>query len=204
MTEVAEPSIAGGRPARTPRRSPTDLPFSFLTREHVDALASERDEPAWLRDDRLAALEAFQALPVEANRLYTPYVDLRAASLDGVAPYVRTGVGVPDAAATPPEDEAGLVELREDGVGACALSAGARAAGVRLLTLGELVRTDDALARELLAGGPLLPVDEKLAQLARAAWSQGVVIHVPAASAWIGRSSCAGSRAPRARSWGEC
>ncbi len=178
MTEVAEPSTLAGRPARTARRSPTDLPFSFLTREHVEALAADRGEPGWLREDRLAALAAFAALPLESNLLYTPYVDLRAASLEGAAPYLRTA-RTATAGSDLPDDIAGLLEVREDGVAALALSEQARGAGVRLLTLGELVRTDEALARELLAGGPLLPANEKLAQLSRAAWSQGIVVHVP-------------------------
>ena len=50
---------------------------------------SRGDEPDWLRADRLAALDAFEALPVEPNQLYTPYVDLRAAELADVAPYIR-------------------------------------------------------------------------------------------------------------------
>ncbi len=179
MTEVAEPSTLAGRPARAPRRGAMDLPFSFATPEHVEALAAQRSEPGWLREDRLEAMTAFEALPLEGNLLYTPYVDLRAASLEGAAPYVRTAtVGSGESAL--PKDIAGLIEIHEDGVAVHALSDRARAAGVRLLTLGELVRTDEAFARELLAGGPLLAANEKLAQLARAAWSQGIVVHVPA------------------------
>ena len=61
------------------------------------------------------------------------------------------------------------------------LDPAAVASGVRLLTLGQLVRQDPNLARRLLTEDPLLPADDKLAQLARAAWVQGVVLHVPAA-----------------------
>src|SRR5205085_12068155 len=63
--------VARTRPAR---RSPTDLSFR-LEDSYVDRLASR--EPDWLAADRRAALEAFRALPIESNRLYTPYVDLR-------------------------------------------------------------------------------------------------------------------------------
>jgi len=181
MTEVAEPSsLTGERPARAPRRGAADLPFSFVTRELVDTLVAARDEPDWLRDDRLEALAAFEALQVESNRLYTPYLDLRAASLDGVAPCIRTASASAQTADGLPEDVAGVLELREDQVRVASLSEDARVAGVRLMTLGELVRMDDALARELIAGGALLPADEKLAQMARAAWSQGILVLVPA------------------------
>lgn len=180
MTEVAEPSTATGRPARAARRGPADLPFSFVTRELVESLAAERGEPAWLREDRLAALEAFGGLLVESNRLYTPYLDLRAAALDGAEPYHLAAAAEARSAAALPGDAAGVLELREDEVTVASLSDAARAAGIRLLTLGELVRTDDTLARELLEGGTRLPADEKLAQMARAAWSQGAVVLVPA------------------------
>jgi Fe-S cluster assembly scaffold protein SufB len=182
MTEVAEPSMPSDRPIRAPRRGPTDLPFSFVTAELVASLAAQRGEPDWLLDDRLAALAAFEALPVEGNRLYTPYVDLRAAALDGAAPYLRTAAadGAAPGTAAPAGELAGILEVREDGVAAAALSEDARAAGVRLLTLGELVSSDEALARTLLAGGTSLPGEEKLAQLTRATWSQGMALLVPA------------------------
>jgi Fe-S cluster assembly scaffold protein SufB len=180
MTEIADPSSVAGRAARAPRRASADLPFTFVDRGLVESLAAERAEPAWLLEDRLAALALFEGLPVESSQLYTPYVDLRAASLDGAAPYVVTGAAVALTAAGLPEGVAGLLELREDGVAIAALSDAARAAGVRLLTLGDLVATDDALARDLLTGGALLPSDDKLAQLSLAAWSQGVLVHVPA------------------------
>jgi len=163
---------------RVPRRGPADLPISFVDTALVERLVADRSEPAWLRDERLAALARFEALPTEANRLYTPYVDLRAASLDGAAPYVTTAVGRA-AAGTLPDGIGGLIELREDGVAGLALDAKLAAAGVRLQTLGDLVASDDALARELLAASPI-PVDERLAELSCAAWTQGIVLHVPA------------------------
>ncbi len=177
MTEVAEPSAPAGRRARAARRTPADLPFSFVDRGLVDAIGETHAEPAWLREDRLAALASFQALPVESNRLYTPYVDLRAASLDGAAPITESPAGVPASAAA--ENVAGLLELGEQGVLSHSLDAKAAAAGVRLVTLPELIATDEALARSLLEGAPLLPLDEKLAELSRAAWTTGVVLHVP-------------------------
>ena len=178
MTEVAEASSLP-RPARAPRRSPTALPVTFLDRAFVDALVAERDEPAWLRDDRLAALGLFDRLEVESNRLYTPYLDLRAARIEDAAPYTAVAATAPVTAALP-AGVAALFEIREEGVAAVALDEDVRAAGVRVLPLAELVRTDEAFARSLLDGGSILPTDEKLAQLSRAAWSQGIVVHVPA------------------------
>ncbi len=178
MTEVADPSISTVRAPRAGRRSATDLPISFVDGALVDTLVAARGEPAWLREDRLAALASFEALPVESNRLYTPYVDLRAASLDDAAPYLQAAT-TPVNAGDPPAGTAGLIEIREDGLEVLALAADVAAAGVRLQTLGDLVATDDALAQQLIAASPV-PVDEKLADLSRAAWSQGIVVVIPA------------------------
>ena len=180
MTEIAEPSSPAARPARAPRRAPAELPFTFVDRGLVETIAAARVEPAWLLEDRLAALALFEALPVESSQLYTPYVDLRAASLDEAAPYGRTANAAASTSDGLPDGVAGLMELREEEVAVAALSDTARAAGVKLMTLGELVAADDTLARNLLAGGGLVPVDEKLAELSRAAWTHGVLVHVPA------------------------
>ena len=76
--------------ARATRRAPADLPFVFADRGLAQALAAERDEPGWLRDERLTAFAAFDSLAVETNQLYTPYIDLRAADLFAARPFVRT------------------------------------------------------------------------------------------------------------------
>jgi Fe-S cluster assembly scaffold protein SufB len=74
---------------------------------------------------------------------------------------------------------AALAAFEEDRVTAVALDDRARAAGVTVESLGALVARDAELARRLLAE-PSLPADDKLAQLSRAAWNQGVVVRVPA------------------------
>jgi len=169
------------RPARTPRRSPSDLPFRFADRGLAQALAAERSEPDWLRGERLAAWEAFEALPVESNQLYTPYLDLRGAVLDEARPWVQTASGPEtDATATElPDGVDGLIELREDLVVALALSPAATAAGVILETFGAALARDPDGFRADIEGGARLPADDKLAQLARGFWSQGVRLVVP-------------------------
>src|SRR5207247_656452 len=57
--------------------------------------------------------------------------------------------------------------------------ADARAAGVTIETLGALVDRDPDAARLLLSSGAL-PTEDRLAQLTRAGWNQGVHIRVPA------------------------
>ena len=171
--------------ARAVRRAPADLPFVFADRGLVQALAAERDEPGWLRDERLAAFAVFDELAVETNQLYTPYIDLRAADLFTVRPFVRTASastasGDADAdAAVVPTGTSGLIELDEDGVTSIGLSEGARARGVIIETFGAALARDAAGFRAELEGGALLPTTDKLAMLTRAFWSQGVRLSVP-------------------------
>jgi Fe-S cluster assembly protein SufD len=164
---------------RAPRRSPTELTFP-LDEALVERWAS--DEPAWLADDRRAALERYRALPVEANKLYTPYLDLRAADLAATRAYdAPAAEPEPSADGGPalPADVAALAELTEDRITAMALDPGARAAGVTVETLGSLVARDPENARRLIADETTLPIDDKLAQLTRAGWNQGIVVRVP-------------------------
>ncbi|MCU0482912.1 MAG: SufD family Fe-S cluster assembly protein [Chloroflexi bacterium] len=176
----AAPEAPAGDHPRSPRRSPADLPIAFADGTLVDRLVTERGEPGWLRDDRLAALEKFAALPVESNRLYTTYVDLRAADLFAARPLVRVEAEPPAAApGSVPEGAAGIVELDGERVLRLALGPEASAAGVILETLaGGLARDPAGVAAALTATA--LPADDKLAWLSRAAWSQGIHLRVPA------------------------
>ncbi|HEX5240385.1 MAG TPA: SufD family Fe-S cluster assembly protein [Candidatus Limnocylindrales bacterium] len=150
-------SPAGARPARQPRRGPADLPFHFADRDLAEALAAERSEPDWLRADRLEAAKAFEALPVEGNQLYTPYIDLRAASLDDVRPYVTDSP-----AGLEPGAEAPLPD------------------GVIVEPFDAWLARDPETARSALDGGGSLPSDDKLAMLARGFWSHGRHVEIAA------------------------
>jgi Fe-S cluster assembly scaffold protein SufB len=131
--------------------------------------------PDWLAADRRAAYAAWSALPGESNLLYTPYIDLRAAQLEGAG--FATDHDTERRTGTLPEDADGLIEFDEGRVAAVALSATAEAAGVVLRPLLDDV---DAV-RALLEGGTSIAADDKFAQLTRALWSQGVLVDVPAA-----------------------
>ena len=146
------------RPARVRRRGPADLPFAFADRALAEQLASERDEPAWLRAERIEAAQAFDALPTESNQLYTPYVDLRAASLDDVRPYVLDGpAGLGD----------DLQTLVVPGT-------------IHVETMSQWLARDPAGFRATIEGGTTLPSTDRLAMLARGFWSHGRHVEVPA------------------------
>lgn len=180
MTETATPPTSRPAPAarpRTPRRSPADLSYR-LDEALVERWASE--EPGWLAADRRSALAAFGALPIESNLLYTPYVDLRAANLDAVRAY-EAPTAEPDAhPGATAEGSSALASFEDDRIVAVVVDERTRAAGVTVEPLGTLVARDPETARRLLTDSASLPADDKLVELSRAAWNQGVVVRVPA------------------------
>jgi Fe-S cluster assembly scaffold protein SufB len=127
-----------------------------------------------LAADRRAAFDAWSALPGESNKLYTPYIDLRGAQLDGAS--FETDHGTERGVVTVPADAEGVIEIAEGQVVGIALSDTATEAGVVVRSLID----DVEAVRDLLDGGPSLPSDDKFAQLTRALWSQGVLVDVPA------------------------
>ena len=162
---------------RPARRALDDLGLP-VTRADLDAANGRSGAGSWLAADRAEAFEAYESLPAESNRLYTPYIDLRAAQLDAVR--LVHELDAHDVAAELPDDADGLLVLTEGYPAAAALSPAARAAGVELTTVAELHDRDPERIETLLRGGTTLPADDKFAQLTRALWSQGVVIDVPA------------------------
>jgi Fe-S cluster assembly protein SufD len=176
-TPAGSPAPAAATAVRA-RRAPADLPFAFPDAALATALGVERGEPAWLREDRLAAAAAYVRLPVESSELYTTYVDFRAADLLTARPYVRTAIA-PATAGEIPDGADGIIELREDAVLRLALAPALVELGVVLETLGAALARDAAGIREAVTA-TALPADEKLAWLSRGFWSQGIHLHVPA------------------------
>jgi Fe-S cluster assembly scaffold protein SufB len=155
------------------------LKLPFLDEAAARNRSRLSDEPDWLLGERLDALRRAQALPAEANQLFIPYLDLRAARFAEIEPYAEAGI-VPDAddGALPPGVSV-LLHVREDMVVARALSPEAREAGVIVETFAEALRNHAALLRPLLEGSASVPETDAFAQVARALSTLGVFIHVP-------------------------
>jgi Fe-S cluster assembly scaffold protein SufB len=182
QSETEAPSKPGAAtPARRMAQAPSDLTLSFVGESTVRDVAAAARDAEWLVADRLAGLAAFDALPIETNQLYTTYVDLRNARLATAQPYTAPAMVVPGAgeARLLPEGAAAYVEIRENHVAALVLSEEARAAGVILETLADSRARDPELFRRLLEGGCALPENDKLAQMTRALWSDGLLLRVP-------------------------
>ena len=184
MTAQADAEAVASKPAAPAaptRQGPSDLTLSFVDEGTVRGVAAAGGEAEWLLADRLAGLAAFEALPIETNQLYTTYVDLRNARLGAARPYAGPAAVARGAAAAKllPEGAAAYAEIRENRVTALVLSEEARTAGVVLETLANLGARDPELQRRLLQGGCALPENDKLAQMTRALWSDGLLLHVP-------------------------
>ena len=164
------------RAPRAPRRGPHELTFKL---DEADVTGHASSEPDWLTADRRTAFERYGALPIETNQLYTTYVDLRTTDLEDVIPYRLLASWTDGDVPSLPTDTAGLAEIREDGAARLVLNEEARRAGVVLDTLGGLIARDPDLAQRLLADPTSLPTEDKLAQMTRAGWNQGIVLHVP-------------------------
>jgi Fe-S cluster assembly scaffold protein SufB len=169
-------TVAPGRP-RPARRGLTDFSLP-VQRSDIAALAGPIQGGEWLDADRQAGFDAFEALPAESNMLYTTYIDLRTVALDDAL--LTRSPRTDPVAVDLPDGTDGLLVIDEGDLAGVALSAEASAAGVQLTTIADLLRRDPERGRSLLDNGSILPVDDRFAQLTRAAWSQGVVLDVPA------------------------
>ena len=153
-----------------------DLPFAG--EDIARRLSHTLEEPDWLLEDRLDAFHRYAALPPETNKLYTTYLDLRAARFGEIEPYSETGEAV-EVSATVPEGAAAILQVDEDRVVARGMSPEARDAGVVVDTFANVLRDRPQLLRDAVTSGTTLPEDDKFAQFARAHATIGVVVHVP-------------------------
>ena len=108
---------------RVPRQAPADLTFN-LDRDLVESWAGQ--ERAWLGADRRAAFERWQELPVEGNRLYTTYLDLRLAELADATAWPAPAAATPRTVASSTK-----LSVRSDGDWRAATTFGAAAAVIR-------------------------------------------------------------------------
>ena len=151
--------------AATPaRRGVADLPLSWANEAELKRL----DAALGGASQRAAALKAFNSLPTEANLLFTGYVDLRSADLEGSTLLVPPVVISELPASELPAGAAALISISARGVG-LHLGAEARAAG---LTVGPLP-----------GGTPLAGAEsDRMTALIGACWNSGTEISLPSGS----------------------
>jgi Fe-S cluster assembly scaffold protein SufB len=154
------------------------LRLAFATEPAATSISRALEEPDWLLDERLDAARLVAELPAETNRLFTPYIDIRAARFAEIAPYDRVH-RVPADAAGLPQGAAALVSVEADRV-AVVVADQAREAGLVVETFAEALVTRPTLLRTLIEAGRTLPANDAFAQVARTASTIGILVHVPA------------------------
>ena len=148
-------------------------------REDVEARAAR--DPEWLRAARLAAFEAWEALPLPTTRLEEwRYTDPRLLSWDKVAPVPLTDAAVD--ASSQDERPAGPAAARAFQANGNAahieLDPIWQAKGVVLMDLAQAARVHEKVIQEHL--GKYAPAEaDKFTALNAAYWSGGVFLHVP-------------------------
>lgn len=151
--------------AATPaRRGVADLPLSWAN----DAELKRLDAALGGASERAAALKAFNALPTEANLLFTGYVDLRAADLETSTLLAPPVVISEIPASELPSGAAALISISVRGVG-LHLGAEARAAGLTVTPLP---------GNTPLAGAE----SDRMTALIGACWNSGTEISLPSGS----------------------
>ena len=151
--------------AAAPRRTLSDLPLDWATEVTVSELAAAFGGG---ETERGVALVAFHSLPTESNLLFTGYVDLRAAELDGAKPAaLKPSISELPASALP-SGAAALIEIHARGVSAH-IGAAALASGLTIEPMSPVT---------VLSGAD----EDRMSALIAAFWNVGVRIALPSGS----------------------
>jgi Fe-S cluster assembly protein SufD len=154
---------------------------SYLTSETVDALSAANNEPAWAKDQRVAAWQAFERLPIPAkedeawrrtdiSRLNLPrYQPSRAALEPALEPS-------PHFQSTD-ESAAGAV-LLEDGRVFHGLAPSLKSQGLVFSDLATALKEHPVLVRKYL-GQAVTASQGKFEALNAALWNRGIFLYVP-------------------------
>jgi len=178
-------------PKTTKPNSTTDLPN--FTRDAVIALSQAKAEPEWVLEQRLAAWETFEALPMPARSDEEwRRTDLRRLKLDRFAP-VLTATGRvtsleqltsgADASHSlqfgASDQRAGIVVHKDGGVAWADVSSDVTDQGVVFTDLDTAIREHPDLVRASFATEAVPASFGKFEALHAAFWQTGTFLHVP-------------------------
>ncbi len=168
-----------------------------LTEEVVRLISEDKDEPEWMLERRLRALEQFKQMPMPEGWPGLP--DLSGLDIDEIVPYIRPDVeertGVDDWEELPEDirdtfDKLGIPEAERkalSGVGAQYESEVVyqnmqeqwEEKGVVFMNMDEAVQEHPELVKEYFMTQCVPPSDNKFAALHGAVWSGGSFVYVP-------------------------
>ncbi|MDF9745132.1 Fe-S cluster assembly protein SufB [Natrinema salsiterrestre] len=168
-----------------------------LTEEVIRMISEDKDEPDWMLERRLRALEQYHNMPMPSDWPGMP--DLSELDVEEIIPYIRPDVdkreGVDDWTELPDEikdtfDKLGIPEAEKNalsGVGAQYESEVVyqnmqeqwEEKGVIFCNMDEAVREHPELVKEHFMTTCVPPSDNKFAALHGAVWSGGSFVYVP-------------------------
>ncbi len=155
-----------------------------FTREAVRALSARYDEPAWMREFRLAAWDAFERLPwpMSTDEEWRR-TDPGAFRLEGVRPFVDAPAGAVPAglqrAIAAWETPAGLLVQRNSVTVRATLNVDLARLGVVFADLHSALRDHADLLRQHFMTACVRPDETKYRALHAALWSGGTILYVP-------------------------
>ncbi len=158
-----------------------------LTREAVVTMSDARNEPAWLRESRLAGWQAFETLPVPRwtkgiAQWWT--TDVSGINLDELKPFVPANRSSEDArgqanlSGEKTSEEGSLLVQINSEVAHLYVSDAMKAQGVIFCSLEDAVRDYPEIVEKYLHK-LVAPNTDKFAALHTALWSGGVFLYVP-------------------------
>jgi Fe-S cluster assembly protein SufD len=153
-----------------------EFPLECATEATVQAIADERQEPAWLREDRLRWLARFAKEPVESSQLFIHNLDFKGVDVASVRPLYADGAAPSDKG---PDDVAGFVAFRNGRWETVYLRDDLAKAGVFFGEARELLAAKPKVAKGLLVGPEALRPSEKFGAMVRALSTAALVLHVP-------------------------
>lgn len=175
-----------------------------LTLSGVEALSARLDDPAWLRDQRLAAWEAYERLPLPAVTYAEAWRRTDISGLDlGAFVLPERRAEAPRDLATiigGPEERAGLIAHADGLLTAAGANEALASQGVIFSDLSAAARAYPDLVREHLMSTISQWDGHKFRALHGALWSGGTFLYVPrgaevtlplVAQTWLGRPGAA-------------
>lgn len=168
-----------------------------LTEETIRLISEDKNEPEWMLQRRLRALEQFKAMPMPTSWPEAP--DLSEVDVEEIVPYIRPDVdvraGVDDWTELPDDikdtfDKLGIPEAEKNalsGVGAQYESEVVyqnmqerwEEKGVVFCGMDEAVQEHSEILKEHFMTKAVPPSDNKFAALHGAVWSGGSFVYVP-------------------------
>lgn len=153
------------------------------TRQDVEKLAT--NEPAWLREARLAAWEVYESLPMPHMEEEWRRTDYRSIRWDeattAIVPNGVTISSVPARALEPliGDEQGGLLVFVDGKPVQTELAESLRQQGIVFCDLATAIREHEAVVKANLMTKAVKPTDGKFAALHAALWNYGAFVYVP-------------------------